>query len=52
MKAYNKLKKLAKDRIDEYIRHEKTNDIYSISTFFLVIFIIFIIYFYYIHYLF
>ena len=44
MKAYNKLKKLAKDRIDEYIE-QNNNDIYSISTFIIVTLSIILIYF-------
>ena len=45
MKAYNKLKKLAKDRIDEYIEQNNNNDIYSISTFIIVTLSIILIYF-------
>ena len=45
MKAYNKLKKLAKDRIDVYIQENSVNDAYSIATFISVTILIVIIYF-------
>ena len=45
MKAYDKLKKLAKDRVEYYTQENSVNDAYSIFTFFLVIFIIFVVYF-------